>query len=120
MLQAKNFARLAICGMIAKYNDSDKHAALPNYEYMLHRRMSVQGFVCFDHLGDMGLAMGELSEMAQKGQLKYNEHLAECKVEDYVDTVNFLYSGKNTGKLMMKIADYEEPGADPEQPPAAA
>lgn len=120
MLQAKNFARIALCGLISKYNSGEQHAALPNYEYFLHRRISAQGFLCFDHLADIGPAMKELSEMAHKGQLKYNEHLAECKVEEYVDVVNMLYTGKNTGKLMMKIADYEEPSADSEQPPAAA
>lgn len=110
MLQANNYARIAICGIISTYNDQG-HASLPSYERVLIKRMTVQGFVCFDHIGDLPDAMAELIALYKEGKLKYNEHIEECQITDYVRVVNYLFSGKNTGKLMMKIAEYEDSAA---------
>ena len=74
-----------------------------NYEMILMRRIKVQGFVCPDHLADIGDGMEELMGYVQSGKLQFNEHIVEAPLEDYVSTVNMLYNGTNKGKLMMKI-----------------
>lgn len=99
-----NFGRVAFCGSISGYNDGVK-MKVDNYEMILMRRLKVQGFVCVDHLADFGLCLGELMGYVAGGHIKIKEHVAEAPIEDYVKTVNLLYSGQNTGKLMMKIAE---------------
>ena len=53
----------------------------------------------------MGDAMVELMEGYHAGKIKVKEDIQEGGVEDYTQVVRRLYSGENTGKLMLKIAE---------------
>eukprot|EP01048_Picozoa_sp_COSAG05_P024082 COSAG05_NODE_5501_length_1158_cov_1.240793_2_plen_89_part_00 len=71
----------------------------------LQRRISVRGFICVDHVADIGDAMAELMEGYHAGKIKVKEDIQEGSVEDYTKVVRRLYSGENTGKLMLKVAE---------------
>ena len=75
-----------------------------NYQQILMRRLKVQGFICVDHIGDIQKAIGELVGYVQAGKMKFNEDIQEVPIDDYPKIVCKLYSGENSGKLMMKIA----------------
>jgi len=103
----KNFSSIAFCGSISGYNGGDETQTMTvkNYDMILMRRIKVQGFVCTDHLGDIGPAMAELGGLVQQGKMKVHEDIREVGIEEYPRIVRLLYRGENTGKLMMKLPE---------------
>jgi len=104
----KNFGNIAFCGSISGYNSNEGDSTsmtVKNYEMILMRRIKIQGFICSDHAADMLSAMGELGTLVKAGKLQVREDIQEVGIEDYPKVVRMLYSGKNTGKLMMKLAE---------------
>jgi NADPH-dependent curcumin reductase CurA len=47
----------------------------------------------------------ELLVLYVRGKMKVQEDIQETKVSNYVQCVNMLYTGKNSGKLMMKVSE---------------
>ena len=74
-----------------------------NYQMILMRRLKVQGFICVDHVAEIGACFGELVPLVTAGTIKFHEDIREVPLEKYMEIVRLLYAGKNTGKLMMKI-----------------
>ena len=48
--------------------------------------------------------MAELTEGYKAGKIKVKEDI-QCGIENYTNVVRRLYSGQNTGKLMLKVAE---------------
>jgi len=105
LTKMRNFGRVAFCGAISAYTDENEPTVMnvKNYQMILMRRLTVQGFICVDHVDQFGTALGELIPMVMAGELKINEDVREVGVENFPSVVNDLYAGKNTGKLMLKI-----------------
>jgi len=102
--------RIAQCGLISDYNSvnlekGEENVGPKNYKMILLRRLKVEGFICLDYLNSYPQALAELIPSVLAGKIKYKEDFREVGIEDYVDTVNLLYSGKNTGKLAIKLAE---------------
>lgn len=95
-----NDARVALCGVISEYN-TDK-AGLRSYQMLLHRRVKLQGFICFDHIDRYPQIKGELTGLVKVGKLAYKEDVQEG-LENYPAVLNRLFDGSNTGKLILKI-----------------
>ncbi len=69
---------------------------------ILHRRLTVTGFLCVDQAHLLGEAKAELVQLVEAGKLKYNEDVREG-LEIYPSTVRLLTAGGNTGKLILKV-----------------
>jgi len=104
----KNFSNIAFCGSISGYNNNEgdsQMTTVKNYEMILMRRIKIQGFICSDHTADMPTAMAELAGLKAQNKLKIHEDIQEVGVEEYPRIVRMLYSGQNSGKLMMKLPE---------------
>mmetsp|Transcript_5241 Transcript_5241/g.14643 ORF Transcript_5241/g.14643 Transcript_5241/m.14643 type:complete len:346 (-) Transcript_5241:252-1289(-) len=99
-LQFNNFARVAFCGSIGAYN---KHSppGPKNYFMTLMRRVRIQGFICTDHLDEMPEMLEAMKKYVAAGKIKYNVDVREG-LSSYLEVVNLLFSGGNTGKLCLK------------------
>jgi len=97
----RNFSKMALCGSISEYND--KFVGITNFNMILMRRIQVQGFICMDHMDEYPECLAELTDLVKQGKLKYREHV-DHGLENYVDVLNLLFEGKNTGKLMLRVA----------------
>ena len=99
-----NYGRIAFCGAISNYNgpEGQEGHSVKNFEMILMRRLKAQGFICPDHLADVPECFAELMKEVAAGNIQFKEHIEEG-IERYVDVVNMLYKGENTGKLMLKI-----------------
>lgn len=71
---------------------------------ILMRRVTVKGFICLDHFDGLGEAQSELLKLKKEGKLQFREDIREG-INNYVDTVNLLFTGGNNGKLMLKIGE---------------
>ena len=87
LLQMRNFGRVAFCGAISGYNQGDTQTmTVKNYEMILMRRLTVQGFICPDHLADIGAAFGELVPLVTSGQIQIKEDVREVSLEAAPET----------------------------------
>jgi NADPH-dependent curcumin reductase CurA len=100
----RNFGRFAYCGSISEYNDKDANG-ISNFNMILMRRITVTGFICLDLADHMPEAMTEIGGLLSEGKIKYAVDVRKVGVEHYVESVNALFDGTNTGKLMMQISE---------------
>lgn len=102
--QMKLFGRIAMCGCISAYtNDGVSETGCKNLFKILTKRLEMRGFICMDHVSAMGEAMAEIGQLLQEGKMQVNEDIREVGIDGFIDTVNLLYTGGNSGKLIMKI-----------------
>jgi len=92
--------KVALCGAISEYDLNP--TGIVNYNMILHRRLTVTGFLCVDQAAYLGEAKAELSALVAAGKLHYAEDIREG-LEIYPSTVRLLTSGGNTGKLILKV-----------------
>jgi hypothetical protein len=95
-------ARIVICGAISQYNEATMKGPA-NYMSLLVNRATMQGMVVFDYASRYGEAAKEMAGWMASGKLKTREHIVEG-IETFPDTLAKLFTGENTGKLVLKVA----------------
>jgi len=119
ILMRLNFrARVVLCGMISQYDAAGTGSAWQgqvNIGQILMQRATMQGFIVSDeaHMFEAGLA--ELAGLLAEGRLRYDETIIDG-FDRMPEALGQLFSGANTGKLVVRVA---EPSRDV-GPPAAA
>lgn len=99
--QLADFARVAICGLIASYNGAP--TILPDMRIVLVARATIQGFICSDDMSYWPQALKELGDLADSGDLRYRETVSEG-LESAPEAFIGLLSGRNFGKQIVKLA----------------
>ncbi len=99
--QINDFARIAICGLIASYNGAP--TPLPDMRIVLVARATIQGFICSDDMGYWPEALKELGDLADSGDLKFRETVSDG-LETAPEAFIGLLSGRNFGKQIVKLA----------------
>ncbi|MGQ8363816.1 NADP-dependent oxidoreductase [Glaciecola sp. 1036] len=97
-------ARIVICGAISQYNNTTPVKGPSNYLSLLVNRARMEGIVVFDNAKEYPIAMKEIAQWIAEGKLKPKEHIVEG-IETFPDTLMMLFTGKNFGKLMLKVGD---------------
>jgi NADPH-dependent curcumin reductase len=102
-------ARVPLCGLIAQYNDAapaSAHDRLPRLaRTLLTKRISMQGFIIFDHYGprhDEFLA--QMNDWVSQGKIKSREDRIDG-LEHAPQAFIGLLQGKNFGKLVVRVAE---------------
>jgi NADPH-dependent curcumin reductase CurA len=95
-------ARIVICGAISQYN-SARMQGPSNYMSLLVNRASMTGFVVFDYAPRYAEAAREMAGWMAQGRLKSREHIV-TGLETFPETLLMLFSGANTGKLVLQVA----------------
>ena len=96
-----DFARVAICGLIASYEGAET-SSLDDLRLLLVKRASITGFIVSDHLQLWPQAIGELTQLAASGQLKWRETVADG-IESAPGAFLGMLKGKNFGKQLVKL-----------------
>ena len=96
-------ARVVICGAISQYNSAEGMTGPSNYMALLVSRASMTGFVVFDYAERYAEALAELSGWLGEGRLTSIEHTVRGDIEAFPDTLLQLFSGANTGKLVLEL-----------------
>ena len=95
--------RIAICGAISQYNNTTPMKGPSNYMSLLVNRARMEGFVVFDYAKRYGEAVAAMAGWMAEGKLKVKEYVIEGGVDAFPETLNKLFAGENTGKLVLKI-----------------
>jgi NADPH-dependent curcumin reductase CurA len=102
--QMRRHGRIAICGAISQYNNTEAVEGPSNYMSLLVSRSRMEGFVVFDYAQQFGAAMQEMAGWMAAGKLNSKEHI-EKGIENFPDVLLKLFDGGNFGKLILQVAD---------------
>jgi NADPH-dependent curcumin reductase CurA len=97
-------ARIIISGAISQYNNTTPFKGPSNYMMLLVQRATMKGFVVFDYADRYGDAVREMAGWMAAGKLKSREDIVEG-LERFPATLLKLFTGENTGKLVLKVAE---------------
>jgi len=95
-------ARVVLCGAVSQYNEGAM-AGPRNYMNLLVKRARMEGFVVFDYASRYPEAAREIAGWMSAGDLRSREHVVDG-FETFPETLLMLYSGQNTGKLVLGVA----------------
>lgn len=99
------FARIAVCGQIALYNATSVPTGPRVEPVLLKKSALMKGFIVSDYAARFPEAATEMVSWVKAGKLQYEEHIVEGF--DQLPQAFFgLFRGENTGKLLVKEADY--------------
>lgn len=99
---ARNFARFAICGMIDRYNDAEGGVEFKYLIRTIPARIRMQGFIFTDYAEHMMKFLGEMGPWVMNGEIKMRETVHQG-IGSAFDAFLGLFSGGNTGKMLVKL-----------------
>lgn len=100
----RTHGRIVICGMISQYNATEPPAGPRNLVRLIQTRGSIHGLLVLDH-GDLrDQFISEVSAWIRDGSLAYDETVV-AGLENAPQAFLDLLAGKNTGKMLVRLAD---------------
>ena len=100
MRRINDFARIAICGLIASYEGA--LTTLPDMRIFLIKRFKMEGFIVSDHMDLWPKAIGELVSLAAAKKLTWRETVREG-LENTPQALIDLLHGQNFGKMLVRV-----------------
>src|SRR5438874_662872 len=92
--------RVVLCGLISGYNKQDP--GMMSLGTVILKRLRVEGFLLLDYVSRFMEAATQLGQWKMFGKIKDRETIVEG-LEKTPDAINMLFTGANTGKLIVKI-----------------
>jgi NADPH-dependent curcumin reductase CurA len=99
---AKQGARFAECGMISMYNDTTPTPGPNNLANVIGKSLKIQGFVVSNYWGDRPQFLTDMTQWIADGKIVWEETL-ENGIENAPKAFLNLFSGANTGKMLVKL-----------------
>jgi NADPH-dependent curcumin reductase len=94
-------ARIVISGAVSQYNEA-KAVGPANYMSLLVYRASMTGMVVFDYEDQYQAASVDLAQWLHAGKLTSHEHVVDGGVHAFPEVLLKLFTGENTGKLILR------------------
>jgi NADPH-dependent curcumin reductase CurA len=95
-------ARIAVCGAISGYTEAQPPPVY-NTPNLIMQRATMQGFLVLDSIDRFPDAVMALLPLVMEGKLKYAVEVVDG-LEHAPATLNRLFTGDHTGKLIVRIA----------------
>jgi NADPH-dependent curcumin reductase CurA len=97
-------SRVAICGQISQYNAATPPQGPRNLAGLIRTRTTVEGFLVYDFELQHEIARERIANWIKEGRLKYKEDIIDG-FENAPEAFIGLLTGKNFGKLLIKVSD---------------
>jgi NADPH-dependent curcumin reductase CurA len=94
-------ARVVLCGAISQYNE-DRPVGPRNYLNLIVKRARMEGFLILDYLDRFPEAQLKMATWVMEGRIQHREHIVEG-LDQAGDALNLLFSGGNTGKVVVRV-----------------
>jgi len=94
--------RLAICGMISRYNGVTSDTPVPNIIMVLRKSLKMQGFLVGESWDLLPQFRTQMVAWARAGKMRWTETVVEG-LENAPGAFLGLFSGENLGKMLVKI-----------------
>jgi NADPH-dependent curcumin reductase CurA len=92
--------RVVLCGLISGY--TNESTGPTNLGLIIVKRLKVEGFLILDYSSRFMEGAKELGKWKMMGKLKDRQTIVEG-LEKASDAINMLFTGGNTGKLIVKV-----------------
>ena len=102
IFRMKDFGKIVICGRISQMNMTSPGNGLKNMAHVLVKRLTIKGFLIFDHIDDMQDFERDMEDWILSGKMKWKETIVsglENSPKAFLDLID----GKNIGKMIVKI-----------------
>ena len=96
-------ARIVLCGLISEYNSEEK-LGVRNLWRVLTTRSTIHGYLIMDYVDRFAEGGAQMAQWMAQGRLRIDEDVQEGLENSYAAFMR-LFSGANTGKLVLKIAN---------------
>ena len=98
------FGRIPLCGMISAYNNFGAiSTGVTTLANMVYQRITMQGFVVYDFNDRKHEFLDDMRSWISAGKMHYEETVFEG-IEAAPDALIGLFTGQNTGKMLVKLA----------------
>ena len=94
--------RIVLCGAIAQYNDEAPRPGPSNLSLLVSMRGRMEGFIILDFLHRADQAIGDLATWVMNGDIKFAVDVVDG-LDNAPMALDRLFSGANTGKVMVKL-----------------
>ncbi|MEU9568602.1 NADP-dependent oxidoreductase [Streptomyces massasporeus] len=98
----KEGGRIAVCGMISVYNNTEPAPGPKNLARLIATRGRIEGFLVGDHYDLQPQFVQEVAPWVASGELKYRETVVEG-IENNLEAFLGVLRGDNTGKMIVKL-----------------
>ncbi len=100
----RDYGRIALCGMIADYNEEEPQPGPRGMMLMIGRRLTIRGFIVTDHPDACEEYVAKAIAWAAEGKLVYRETVAEG-IENAAEAFIDMLKGGNTGKQIVRLSE---------------
>ncbi len=97
-------ARVVICGAISQYSDHNDVYGPKRYLRLAERYARMEGFTAFHFADRYAEGRDDIAKWMAEGKLKMLEQVEEG-VESFPRALEMLFTGGNTGKLIVHVGD---------------
>ena len=94
--------RIVLCGAISVYNEQSRPPGPRNIFNLIVKRGRMEGFLVLDYLDRFLEAQIDMVGWMAEGKVKHAEHLVDG-LERAPEALNLLFTGGNTGKVIVKL-----------------
>ena len=105
----RTHGRIAMCGSISGYNDTQVGAGPRNISLIVGKRLRAEGFIVSDHLATRPEFRREVAGLIASGAVVAAETVSHG-LDLAVDAFLGLFTGANTGKAVVALADTSSTG----------
>ncbi|MCF3627742.1 NADP-dependent oxidoreductase [Thalassospiraceae bacterium LMO-SO8] len=102
MGQCNRLARIPVCGVLARYNETGAAHGNRNMHLFFDKSLKMEGFVLNAHKAIWPQARAELEAMVADGRMRYRETIAQG-IETAPEAFIGMLQGKNVGKQLVKL-----------------
>lgn len=95
--------RIAVCGMIAQYNDTSPPPGPANIVMVIPQRLTIRGFLVIDHIDMMPEFLRDMAAWTKAGRMKWRETIVDG-IENAPSAFIGLFKGENFGKMLVRLA----------------
>ncbi len=103
LAQLRMKARVVLCGGISAYNEVTPPPGPKNIMNLVIQRARMEGFIVIDYAGKFAEARAEMKRWLDAGELAHQEDIV-VGIERAPEALLRLFSGKNLGKQLVKVA----------------
>ncbi|MEQ9003674.1 MAG: NADP-dependent oxidoreductase [Pseudomonadales bacterium] len=96
------FGRIALCGAIAVYNDTEPRPGPSNLTMAIGLGLRLQGFIVSHYNDSRDDFIRDVSGWIRDGQVKYDETVLEG-IDQAPAAFEGLFTGRNVGKMLVKL-----------------
>jgi NADPH-dependent curcumin reductase CurA len=96
--------RVVLCGAISQYDTAELAPGPRNVINLIPQRGRMEGFILLDYRDRFLEAIPQLMQWVEEGRIRYAEDVVDG-LENAPAAFRRLFTGENTGKLIVKVAE---------------